>query len=115
MKLKKKNLVSQLLCLGIFTAEPLLQKDLTKPKYYRGYLQKENLISSIIKRIRWIYAIKVGAQISAFPGKIPIMASSDNKTIFFSLFVSYRFGMIIDPLDPESNKLSNIFRRKKKN
>ena len=52
MKLKKKNLVSQLLCLGIFTAEPLLQKDLTKPKYYRGYLQKEDLISSILKKIR---------------------------------------------------------------
>lgn len=85
MKLKKKNLVSQLLCLGIFTAGPLslLQKDLTKPKYYRGYLQKEDLISSIVKKIRWIYAIEVGAQISAFPGKIPIMASSDNKTIFY--------------------------------
>jgi hypothetical protein len=83
MKLKKKNLVSQLLCLGIFIAGPLLQKDLTKPKYYRGYLQKEDLISSIVKKIRWIYAIEVGAQISAFPGKIPIMASSDNKTIFY--------------------------------
>ena len=35
------------------------------------------------------------------------------KQLFFSLFVSYRFGMIIDPLDPESNKFSNIFRRKK--
>jgi hypothetical protein len=41
------------------------------------------------------------------------MAGSDNKALFFSLFVSYRFGIILDPLDPESNKLSNIFRRKK--
>ena len=36
-----------------------------------------------------------------------------NKSIFFSLFVSYRFGIIIDPLNPESNKLSNIFKKKK--
>jgi hypothetical protein len=43
------------------------------------------------------------------------MASPDNKSIYFSLFVSYRFGMILNPLDPESNKLSNIFRRKKNN
>jgi len=41
------------------------------------------------------------------------MAGSDNKALFFSLFVSYRFGIILDPLDPESNKLSNIFRRKR--
>jgi hypothetical protein len=41
------------------------------------------------------------------------MASNDNKSIFFSLFVSYRFGMVVNPLDPESNKMSNIFRRKK--
>jgi hypothetical protein len=42
------------------------------------------------------------------------MAIENNKAVFFSLFVSYRFGMIIDPLDPESNKFSNIFKKKKK-
>ncbi len=67
------------------------------------------------KEDKIIHAIEVGAQINAFPKKIPIMASSDNKTIFFSLFVSYRFGMILDPLNPESNKFTNIFRRKNKN
>jgi hypothetical protein len=41
------------------------------------------------------------------------MASTTNKAVFFSLFVSYRFGVILDPLDPESNKFSNIFRKKK--
>jgi hypothetical protein len=43
------------------------------------------------------------------------MAGPDNKALFFSLFVSYRFGIILDPLDPGSNKLSNIFKRKKNN
>jgi len=65
------------------------------------------------KEDKVIHAIEVGAQINAFPKEIPIMATNSNKAIFFSLFVSYRFGIIIDPLDPESNKFSNIFRRKK--
>jgi len=67
------------------------------------------------KEDKVIHAIELGGQLNAFPKKIPIMAISNNKALFFSLFVSYRFGIIIDPLDPESNKLSNIFRRKKNN
>jgi hypothetical protein len=67
------------------------------------------------KEDKIIHAIEFGAQINAFPKKIPIMAGPDNKALFFSLFVSYRFGVILDPLDPESNKLSNIFKRKKNN
>jgi hypothetical protein len=66
------------------------------------------------KEDKIIHAIEVGAQINAFPKKIPIMANTRNKAVFFSLFVSYRFGVILDPLNPESNKLSNIFKRKKK-
>lgn len=65
------------------------------------------------KEDKIIHAIELGGQLNAFPRKIPIMAISNNKALFFSLFVSYRFGLIIDPLDPDSNKLSNIFRRKK--
>jgi hypothetical protein len=60
-----------------------------------------------------IHAIEIGGQVNAFPKKVPIMAGNNNKALFFSLFVSYRFGIILDPLDPESNKLSNIFKRKK--
>jgi hypothetical protein len=59
-----------------------------------------------------IHAIEVGAQINAFPKKIPIMAGTENRNLFFSLFVSYRFGIIVDPLNPDSNKVSNYFRRK---
>src|SRR4030042_6959410 len=60
-----------------------------------------------------IHAIEIGSQINAFPKEIPIMASPDNKAIFFSLFVSYRLGVIVDPLHPEETKLSTLFRRKK--
>jgi hypothetical protein len=55
----------------------------------------------------------VGAVFSAFPKKIPIMATKDNKALYFSLFVSYRFGIVIDPLNPETNKFSYLFKRKR--
>ena len=90
-------------------------KGLNETKVLPGLFVKGGFNFEYSKEDKLIHAIEVGAQINAFPKKIPIMASSDNKSIFFSLFVSYRFGMIMDPLDPESNKLSNIFRRKKKN
>jgi hypothetical protein len=88
-------------------------KGLDETKVLPGLYLKGGFNFEYSKQDKIIHAIEVGAQINAFPKKIPIMASNDNKALFLSLFVSYRFGMIIDPLDPESNKLSNVFRRKK--
>jgi len=88
-------------------------KGLNETKIMPGLYAKAGFNFEYSKEDKIIHAIELGAQVNAFPRKIPIMAISDNKSIFFSLFVSYRFGIILDPLDPESNKLSNIFRRKK--
>jgi len=65
------------------------------------------------KQDKVIHAIEIGATLSAFPKKIPIMAVEDNKAIFPTLFVSYRMGLIIDPMDPQANRISTIFIRKK--
>ncbi len=90
-------------------------KGLDETKVMPGLYAKAGFNFEYSKDDKIIHAIEFGAQINAFPSKIPIMASTENKTIFFSLFVSYRFGVILDPLDPESNKLLNIFRKKKNN
>jgi hypothetical protein len=90
-------------------------KGLGETKVLPGLYIKGGFNFEYSKEDKIIHAIEVGAQINAFPKKIPIMASNDNKAIYLSLFVSYRFGMIIDPLNPESNKISSIFRRKKNN
>ncbi|MGC1389785.1 MAG: hypothetical protein WA816_02015 [Bacteroidales bacterium] len=90
-------------------------KGLDETKVMPGLYAKGGFNFEYSKQDKVIHAIEFGAQVNAFPKKIPIMAGPDNKAIFFSLFVSYRFGIILDPLDPESNKLSNIFRRKKNN
>jgi hypothetical protein len=88
-------------------------KGLNEIKVMPGLYAKGGFNFEYSKEDKVIHAIEVGAQLNAFPKEIPIMATEKNKAIFFSLFVSYRFGMIIDPLDPESNKLSNIFKKKK--
>jgi hypothetical protein len=82
-------------------------------KVMPGIYAKAGFNFEYSKEDKVIHALEFGGQLNAFPKKIPIMASSDNKALFFSLFVSYRFGIILDPLDPDANKLSNIFRRKK--
>lgn len=64
------------------------------------------------KEDKVIHAIEFGASFEAFPKKIPIMFSDDNKALFFTLFVSYRIGVVIDPLNPGSSKLPTLFFRK---
>jgi hypothetical protein len=88
-------------------------KGFNEMKVMPGIYVKGGFNFEYSKEDKVIHAIEVGAQINAFPKEIPIMATNTNKAVFFSFFVSYRFGMIIDPLDPESNKISNIFKKKK--
>lgn len=87
-------------------------KGLSETKLMPGLYAKGGFNFEYSKEDKIIHAIELGAQINAFPKEIPIMAGNSNKFIFFSLFVSYRFGIILDPLDPQRNKLSHIFRRK---
>jgi hypothetical protein len=88
-------------------------KGMDEIKVLPGLYAKSGFSFEYSKEDKVLHAVEVGATLSAYLKKIPIMASSDNKSIFFSLFVSYRFGMVVNPLDPESNKMVNIFRRKK--
>jgi hypothetical protein len=88
-------------------------KGLKEAKALPGLYVKGGFSFEYSKEDKVIHIIEIGAQINAFPKAIPIMASPDNKAIFFSLFASYRFGIIVDPLHPEDYRLSNIFRRNK--
>ena len=90
-------------------------KGLNETTILPGLYAKAGFNFEYSKEDKIIHAVEFGGQLNAFPKRVPIMAVSNNKALFFSLFISYRFGMILDPLDPESNKLSNIFRRKRNN
>ncbi len=88
-------------------------KGFNEIKVMPGVYAKGGFNFEYSKEDKVIHAIEVGAQINAFIKEIPIMATTTNKSVFFSFFVSYRFGVIMDPLDPDSNKFSNIFKKKK--
>jgi len=45
---------------------------------------------------RIVNALEAGVQVEGFLNKIPIMASNDNRQLFLSLFVTYRFGKVLD-------------------
>lgn len=87
-------------------------KGLNEIKFLPGLFAKAGFNFEYSKEDKAIHAIEIGAVVNAFPKEVPIMAI-DNKQFFVSIFVSYRFGMIIDPLHPESNSIGNIFRRKR--
>ncbi len=65
-------------------------------KFVPGVFAKFGFNFEFSKFDPMIQALEGGITIDAFPKKIPIMATEDNKNIFISLYASYRFGKIID-------------------
>jgi hypothetical protein len=54
-------------------------------------------------------AIETGIELNLFVKKIPIMANDNNKFSFFTFFLSYRFGKVIDAkFKSKTNKLDEI-------
>ena len=98
---------------GDIYSKSAFTKGLNETKILPGIYAKGGFNFEYSKEDKVIHAIELGLSVNAFPKKIPIMATTDNKAIFLSVFVSYRIGLIIDPLDPESNKVRTIFIRKR--
>lgn len=78
-------------------------------KVYPGLYARSGFNFEYSKNDRVTHAIEVGASFHAFSDVIPIMASPDNNQFFPAIFVSYRIGMILDPMNPGG--LFNLFRR----
>jgi hypothetical protein len=98
---------------GDIYSKSAFTKGLDETKILPGLYAKGGFNFEYSKEDKVIHAIELGLSVNAFPKEIPIMATEDNKAIYLSLFVSYRIGLIIDPLDPESNKLKTIFIKKR--
>lgn len=69
-------------------------------KIVPGAYGKAGINFEYSKLDRIIHAVEIGVTFDAFLKKIPIMGSEDNLRFFPALFVSYRFGRIIDPQTP---------------
>jgi hypothetical protein len=58
-------------------------------------------------------AIEIGAELNLFVKNIPIMANDHNKLTFFSFFLSYRFGKVIDAkFNSTPNKIDEILKKR---
>lgn len=88
-------------------------KGLNETRVVPGLFVKGGFNFEYSREDKIIHAIEIGATLSGYPRRIPIMATTDNKAVFLSLFASYRFGIVVDPLNPDSNKLSNIIGRRR--
>lgn len=75
-------------------------KGFNETKVYPGIYGRGGFSFEYSKNDKVTHSIELGASVNAFTKVIPIMATEDNKQVFFSLFVSYRIGMILDPLKP---------------
>jgi hypothetical protein len=73
-------------------------KGIKETKFLPGIYGKAGLSFEYSTVDELLHAIEVGVSLEAFPKKIPIMATDRNTQLFFGMFVSYRFGKIIDPL-----------------
>lgn len=45
-----------------------------------------------------VHALELGVVVDGFIKKVPIMATENNNQFFFTVYVCYRFGRILDPL-----------------
>lgn len=94
----------------IFSKSPF-SKGLNEISIIPGAFAKGGFNFEYSRHDKVIHTIELGTSVNVFAKKLNIMASNDNKAVFFSLFLSYRLGLIIDPLDPKSNRISTIFTR----
>lgn len=81
-------------------------------KIYPGLFARGGFNFEYSKEDKLIHAIEIGASLEAYPRKLPIMATDDNNAVFLTMFVSYRIGIIMDPLNPEATKFRGLFFRR---
>jgi len=79
-------------------------------KLYPGLYTRGGFNFEYSRNDRITHAIEIGVSLHGFLKTIPIMASDDNKQFFPGIFVSYRIGAILDPVNPGS--ILDMFRRR---
>ena len=61
-----------------------------------GFYARAGMSFEYSSEDRLVHALEGGIQIEGFLKKLLILASEDNRQLFLTLFVSYRFGKVID-------------------
>jgi hypothetical protein len=88
-------------------------KGFDEMKLYPGVYGYGGFSFEYSKNDRMTKTVEVGASMTGYLRKIPIMDNEYNKQVFFSLFVSYKIGIILEPLKMKNDFLYNLFNHKK--
>ncbi len=73
-------------------------KGIDESKFIPGAFARAGLCFEYGSEDRVIHAIEGGIQLEGFLKKLPILAFDNNQQIMLTLFVTYRFGRVIDAL-----------------
>jgi len=82
-------------------------------KLYPGIYGHGGFTFEYSKNDRMTHTIEVGTMMAGYMKKIPILNNEYNKQFFFTLFVSYKVGIILEPLKMKNDFLYNLFNHKK--
>ncbi len=71
-------------------------KGIDESKILPGAFARAGLCFEYGSEDRLLHALEGGIQFEGFLKKLPILAIDDNRQLFFTLFVTYRFGKVLD-------------------
>ena len=71
-------------------------KGLDESKLVPGTFIRAGLCFEYSSEDRLVHALEGGVQLEGFLKKLPILAIEDNHQLFLTLFVTYRFGKVLD-------------------
>jgi hypothetical protein len=78
-------------------------KGISQTKIMPGLFAKGGISFEYSKLDKVLHALELGAAIEVYPKRIPIMYLEKNPWAFFSFFISYRFGKILNPQKPNDD------------
>ncbi len=78
-------------------------KGIGETKFMPGVYAKGGISFEYSKLDKILHALELGIALEAYPKRIPIMYIDKNPWAFFSFFISYRFGKILNPQKPNDD------------
>lgn len=78
-------------------------KGIDETQFVPGLYAKSGISFEYSKQDKILHALELGIAMEIYPKRIPIMYLDKNPFAFFSFFVSYRFGKILNPQKPNDD------------
>jgi hypothetical protein len=97
-----------------YSNDIILSDGFSRASFFKGFDEIRPVPGAFIKygfcfeyspEDKVVHAIEAGAIFEGFIKKLDMMDSANNKQLFISLFITYRFGKVYDPHAPKMKKI----------